>query len=156
MYTLRCFAGLIVWLSAIGIILVFALAGIIFLANAGVITSNSTANSWMNIPTLSSGTTSEYKAFGYTSFGIAGFLFILLLCCCGRIRIAVAVCKAAGQFVAHTCSVVFVPIIQTGINIAMWAVCIVALLFLVSTTSYSVTTGDIFTSITSYTSSSLI
>lgn len=67
-----------------------------------------------------------------------------------------AVCKAAGQFVAHTCSVVFVPIIQTAINIAMWAVCIVALLFLASTTTYTASSGSIFTSVASYTSSSLI
>lgn len=60
MYSLRCLAGLIVWLSAIGIIVVFALTGIIFLANAGVISSNPTSYSWMNIPTLSAGTTTEY------------------------------------------------------------------------------------------------
>jgi hypothetical protein len=84
---------------------------------------------------------------GYCSLGLAGALLLLLFCCCSRIRIAVAVCKTTGQFVAHTCGIILVPIVQTFINLAMWAVCLVALLYLVSAASFTHTSGDIFTSI---------
>jgi len=60
MYTLKCFAGLIVWTSSIGIVVVFAIGGIIFLYNAGIITGVSSYTGYLSIPTLSGGTTTEY------------------------------------------------------------------------------------------------
>lgn len=66
-----------------------------------------------------------------------------------------AVCKAAGKFVAQTCTIVLVPIIQTAINISMWVICIVALLYLASAANY-VVSGDVFTSISSYGDTALI
>jgi hypothetical protein len=68
----------------------------------------------------------------------------------------VAVCKAAGQFVAHTCFIVVVPIIQTVINLGMWAVCLVVLLYLASSATYVYSSGSVFTSISSYTSPALV
>lgn len=153
MYTLRCFAGLLVWTSTIGIILVFLIGGFIFLYNAGVITSSYATS--LNIPTITGGTKTQYEAFGYTCFSLSGLFLIIFLCCFSRIRLAVAVCKSAGQFVAHTCSVILVPIIQTGILLCTWAACVVALLFLVSCTTFVGSSSDVFTSISSYTSSSL-
>ena len=50
MYTLRCFAGLLVWLSSFGIILVFGLAGIVFFYNAGIITTTDSTSGWLSIP----------------------------------------------------------------------------------------------------------
>lgn len=55
MYTLRCLAGLIVWTSILGIIIIFALIGFVFLYNAGLISS--TYATYLNIPTISGGTT---------------------------------------------------------------------------------------------------
>jgi len=57
MYTLRCFAGLIVWTSLIGIILLFSIAGFVFFYNAGIISSVTAVNGYMNIPTISGATT---------------------------------------------------------------------------------------------------
>ena len=155
MYSLKCLAGLIVWVSAIGIIVAFALAGFIFLYNAGVITTPDAASGYMSIPTVNGGTENTYKIIGYISFGFAGFFLLLLLCCCSRIRIAVAVCKTAGQFVAHTCGIVLVPIIQTLINLAMWGVCLFAMVYLISAAPFSYN-GDIFTSISNLQDQALI
>jgi len=80
----------------------------------------------------------------------------MLFCCCSRIRIAVAVCKTAGQFVSHTCGIVLVPIIQTIVNLGMWAVCLVALLYLISAATFTYTSGDVFTSINDLTDTALI
>ena len=156
MYTLKCLAGLIVWLSAIGIIVAFALGGFIFLYNAGVITTPDAASGYLSIPTVNGGSETTYKILGYTLFGFSGFFLLLLLCCCSRIRLAVAVCKTAGRFVAHTCGIVLVPIIQTAINLAMWAVCLVAMLYLVSAAPFSWNTGDVFTSISDLKDQALI
>jgi solute carrier family 44 protein 1 (choline transporter-like protein)/choline transporter-like protein 2/4/5 len=153
MYTLRCLAGLIVWTSTLGIIFCFAAIGIIFLYNAGVITSSYATT--LGIPTISGGTQSEYQAIGYTCVGIAGVLLLTFICCCSRIRLAVAVCKAAGQFVAHTCSIILVPILQTAIVLAMWAVCIVAMLYIISCTTFVGSSSSVFTSVESYTSTNL-
>ena len=149
---LKCLAGLIVWTSAFGIILFFALAGVVFFNNTGIINISSIASGYLSIPTISGATTTEYEIFGIVSFSLADIFFLMLLCCCGRIRIAVAVCKAAGQFVAHTCGIVVVPILQSAINLSLWGICIVALLYL----AYSVSGSSVFTSISSYTDNALI
>lgn len=67
-----------------------------------------------------------------------------------------AVCKASGQFVASTCSIVLVPILQTAINIGMWGVCLVALLYLASAATYVVSGTDVFTSISNYGETALV
>lgn len=79
----------------------------------------------------------------------------MFLCCFSRIRLAVAVCKAAGQFVSHTCSIVFVPIFQTIVTLGTWAVCILAMLYIISTSTFTSSSSDVFTSLASYTDSSL-
>ena len=156
MYTLKCFAGLIVWLSAFGIVVAFALAGFILLYNAGVITTTTSTSGWLSIPTISGGSETTYKILGYTAFGFSGFFLLIMLCCCSRIRIAVAVCKTAGQFVAHTCGIIFVPIFQACINLAMWVVCIVALLYLISAATFTYSSGSVFTSISNWKDQALI
>jgi TM2 domain-containing membrane protein YozV len=55
MYTLKCLAGLIVWTSIIGIILLFSAVGFVFFYNAGIISDVSTVTGYMNIPTISGG-----------------------------------------------------------------------------------------------------
>lgn len=79
-----------------------------------------------------------------------------MVCCFGRIRLAVAVCKASGQFIAQTCSIVLVPIIQTVINIGQWAICIVAMLYLISVASFQSSSSSVFTELTSYDQDSLL
>lgn len=58
MYTLKCFAGLIVWTSTIGLIVLFALMGFIFLYDAGLISSSYAT--YLNIPTISGATQTQY------------------------------------------------------------------------------------------------
>jgi hypothetical protein len=57
MYTLRCLAGLIVWTSIFGIIILLTAAGLIFLYNAGVISNVTSSIGFLSIPTLSGSTT---------------------------------------------------------------------------------------------------
>lgn len=148
MFLLRCLVGCVVWGSIFGIIALFAGMGVIFLYNAGVI-GGSTAE-YLGIPKLNG--SPYYKTYGYICFGIAGALFLLLLCCCSRLRLAVAVCKVAGQFVIRVCQVTLVPIFLGIILIGMWAVCLLCMIYLLSATNFVAakdTAGDweIFTSV---------
>ena len=150
MFLLRCLVGCIVWLSIIGSILVFAGLGVIFLYNGGKISSS--AVGFLGLPTLSG--SDYYNTYGYICFGVAGFLLIMLICCCNRLRLAVAVCKVAGQFVIRVCQVTLVPIVLAAILIGMWAVCLLCMIYLLSATTFTTSmTGssyDVFTSVESY------
>jgi hypothetical protein len=135
MFSLRCLVGCIVWLSIFGIILVFALAGVVFLYNAGIIKADGlNYNGYMNLPTSSG--QSYYDIYGYISFALSGLFLLITLCCCSRIRLAVAVCKVAGQFVVGVCTVMLVPIIQALILLGFWAACLVVMVYLVSLGSF--------------------
>jgi hypothetical protein len=50
---------------------------------------------------------------------IAGIYLIILLCCCSRIRLGVAILEATSDFVRNTMSVFFVPLIFFFV-IAIW------------------------------------
>lgn len=60
MYALKCLAGCIVWLSAIGIIVAFSLGGFIFLYNAGIIVTPDAASGYLSIPTVDGGSATTY------------------------------------------------------------------------------------------------
>jgi hypothetical protein len=135
--------GIIVWFSILGSILAFIGLGIVFLYNGGKIQSSNLG--FLGIPTFSG--SQYYNVYGYICFGIAGVLIILLICCCNRIRLAVAVCKVAGQFVIRVCQVTFVPIILAALLIGMWAACLVCMVYLLSATNFVIFPGDIFTSV---------
>jgi hypothetical protein len=154
MFFLRCFAGCIVWISIIFLILLTVALGILFCYNGGAISQSSyIGNLGITIPTLPSN--SYYNIFGYISFGLAGLFFILMICCCSRIRLAVAVCGVAGQFVAGVCQVIIVPIIMGLIVFSLWVACVLAMIGLIGGANFVVNGNDVFTSIDSYTNNYL-
>jgi len=79
----------------------------------------------------------------------------MIVCCCGRIRLAVALCGIAGEFISSACQVMLVPIIMGAAVFALWVFCLYAMVTLISTAEFVVNGTDIFTSIKSYTSASL-
>ena len=154
MFFLRCFAGCFVWLSLLLIILIFVALGIVFLYNGGAISNSSfVGNLGISIPNLPS--FQYYNIFGYIVFGLAGFILLLTLCCCGRIRLAVALCGVAGQFIASTCQIILVPIIMGFSVFALWVFALIAMVCLIGTATFVASSGSVFTSLSSYTSSSL-
>lgn len=155
MFLLRCLVGCIVWVSCIGIVLVFAGLGLIFIYNGGVLSGTAASYAgFLGMPTLSG--SDYYATYGYICFGLSGVFLILLLCCCNRLRLAVAVCKVAGRFVIRVCLVTLVPIILSLILIAMWACCLLCMIYLLSVATFTISSStDLFTSVASYTDSSL-
>lgn len=94
MFLMRWIAPLIVWLSIIGIILIFAGMGFIFLYSAGTFNQFGNQLGNLGIPTLTPD--KYYNVYGGICFGIALLIFIIMCCCFSRIRLAIAVCKVSG------------------------------------------------------------
>lgn len=136
-----------------GSILGFVGLGIIFLYNSGVAVFKNNLG-FLGLPTLSG--SQYYSVYGYICFGVSGFLLLMLICCCKRIKLAVAVCKVAGQFVIRVCQATLVPIFLAIILIGMWAVCLVCMVYLLSATTFTAYAGDVFTSVKSYSEPSLL
>lgn len=152
MFLLRCIAGCVVWLSLILIVLGTVAMGIIFLYNGGAISGGFLGN--LGIPSLPA--MQYYNVFGYIAFGVAAVFLLLICCCCSRIRLAVAVCSVAGQFVARVCQVILVPIILTACIFALWVGGVIAMVGLVGSASFQVNGNDVFTSIASYADKNLV
>jgi hypothetical protein len=153
-FLLRWFVGIIVWVSILGIITLLAAIGVIFLYNGGALSSYSSYIGSLGIPTLSA--SSYYNYYGYAIFGVVGVLLILLLCCCSRIRLAVAICKAAGGFVTSVPQTVLVPIFMSMLVIAFWGYALVVIVYLMGSATYVYTSGDVFSSIGNYADEKLI
>ena len=145
MFFLRCCAGCIVWLALFGIMFLLVGTGLIFLYNAGYMQSASNVATYLGVPAVNS----QYnEPIGWTLIGLGCFFLIVILCCCNRIRLAVAICKSAGQFVGSVCTVILVPIFQTVLAFALWVGALITIVYLVSTTTFIVQSStDYFTSI---------
>ena len=56
---------------------------------------------------------------------VSGIYLIILLCCCSRIRLGIAIIEATSQFVAHRFSIFLIPIaffLITMIWLAFWII----------------------------------
>jgi hypothetical protein len=146
MFSLRWFAGCFVWLSLLLIILTLLGLAIVFLYNGGAISRDSFIGTMgISIPNLP--TSEYYNTFGYIVFGFAAVILLIVICCFGRIRLAVALCGVAGQFIAATCQVVLVPIVMGFFVFLLWVAALFSMVCLIATANFVVTGNDIFTSI---------
>jgi len=154
MFLLRCFAGCIVWISLIGTIGVLIGIGLIFLYNAGYMGAASGVATYLGVPSF--GSTQYNQIYGWICIGVGCLFIIVVLCCCSRIRLAVAICKSAGGFVSSVCLIVFVPIIQTIFAGGLWGGCIVVMVYLVSSASFTTSSSYYFSYIANYGDTNLI
>jgi len=77
---LRCFAGLLVWTTIFGIL--------------GCLGGGGYWLYYQKDNYDSSDKNRDYVTYGaYALWGIGGLFFLLILCCCSRIRLAVAILK---------------------------------------------------------------
>lgn len=148
MYILKCLAGCIVWMSIFSVIGLFIMIGFVFLYNANSFDSGESYSGYMGVPDDSS--TKYYSYYGYIMFSIAAILIIILFCCCSRIRLAVAICVSAGQFVTGVATVMLVPIIQTSFLILLWVFGLIVMVYLASAAEFVHLQDDVFTSLKSY------
>jgi hypothetical protein len=153
MFLLRCLAGCIVWLSLIGTIGVLIAVGLIFLYNAGYFGAAASTASYLGVPSFSN--TGYNEVYGWICIGVGCLFIIVVLCCCSRIRLAVAICKSAGGFVSGVCLIVLVPIFQTIIAGGLWAACLIVMVYLVSSATFVTNSSYYFSYIGDYSDSGL-
>jgi choline transporter-like protein 2/4/5 len=137
-----------VWLSILGLLVFLIGLGFILCYSGGLFGDQPISYLGYTIPKISS--SNQYlKYYGYGVWGVSGILLIAILCLCGRIRLAVAVCKCAGAFILDVCSVMMVPIFMALGTVGLWVVCAICMIYLVSAATF-VADGDIFTAIQDY------
>lgn len=94
---LRCCAGVMIWICILGI-----LGGL----GAG--------GYWLMYTRLLYDPTSntfKYMQYGaYAVWGVDGLFALIVLCCCSRIRLAVAVMKVTSSFMYRTPTIILLPI----------------------------------------------
>ena len=105
MILVRCFAGVIIWFSILGIMAILGAGGYwVYLYRTHYETTD---NNY------------KYVQYGaYTLWGIDGVFLILVLCCFSRIRLAVAIMKVTGSFILNTPQILFLPLIFIIISLA--------------------------------------
>ena len=149
---LRCCVGCIVWFSLFAIVFLFTGLALMFFYQAGKLGDVGGVASYAGIPNEGS---ANAEVYAWICVGLAALFLIVILCCCSRIRLAVAVCKCAGQFVGSVCLIVLVPIFQAILTIGVWVACLAVMLLLISAAEFVGSTGDYISSVSSYTDEAL-
>lgn len=145
MLLLRWCVGCVVWTSIVSLFVSIILLGFIFCYSGGLFGDTNFQYMGFSIPKI--GADMQYiRYYGFGMWGLAGLLLIIFICLCNRIRLAVAVCKSAGKFVADVCSVVIVPVIMALVTAGLWALCALCMVYLVSAAKF-IADNDVFTSI---------
>jgi hypothetical protein len=141
MVLLRYCTGVLTWLAIFGFILGMAILGWRFYQNA-VDESGSDASS-----STSSTNTQAQKIIAYVCWAICGVTVLAVLCLYSRIKLAIAILKAAADYVKATLSVFFVPPVVVTILVLWYTYWTITSVYLVASAP-AVTTGE--TPITSF------
>lgn len=95
---LRLCAGVMIWMSILGILGAMGGGGYWLFATR------------VDYPTTDP--TYMYMQYGaYALWAIAGIFFIITLCCCSRIQLAVAIMKVTSSFIYRTPTIIILPIV---------------------------------------------
>jgi hypothetical protein len=108
MILLRYCSGVLTWLAIIAFIAGMGILGWRFYASA-VELANETTSSGASTDSNTTTTVRMEKAIAYTCWAVCGFTVLAVLCLWNRIRLAIAIMKAAADYVKATPSVFFVP-----------------------------------------------
>jgi len=135
MIFLRYCSGVLTWLAIVSFIAGMGILGWRFYNTATTTSANST-------------TVSTEKAFAYACWAVAGVAALGTLCLFNRIRLAIAILKAAADYVKDTPSIFLVPIVIgviLGGFFAFWAAAGVYLISSGDATRYSDSAFGTFT-----------
>lgn len=109
LFVMRCCGGVIVWFMIF--LTIAALAG------GGGFTWYIRGSKF----TPEDDPTYKYLAIAsYVLWGLAGLVFLFMICCCGAIKLGVAVMKASAKFVGENLRIMFLPLFSY-IFITVWA-----------------------------------
>jgi hypothetical protein len=133
MIFLRYCSGVLTWFAILAFIVGLSVLGWRFYENAKKLESSSQSMSSGNDSESStSKTVLTEKIIAYICWGVAGFTFLAVLCLFNRIRLAIAIMKAAADYVKDTPTVFLVPPVTVVILLIFYAFWTSAAVFLVS------------------------
>lgn len=133
MVLLRYCSGVLTWFAILAFIAGTAILGWRFYESAKKLESaTESVASGNDSDSSTSKTVLMQKIIAYICWGVAGFTFLAVLCLFNRIRLAIAVMKAAADYVKDTPSVFLVPPITVAILLIFYAFWSSAAIFLVS------------------------
>jgi len=131
MILMKYCSGVLTWIAILAFIVGTAILGWRFYQLAKDIENGDSSSETPR----DSNSVKSYKIIGYICWGIAGASLITTLCLFGRIKLAIAILKAAADYVKETWSVFIVPIVAVIILAAFYA-------YWAVTSVYLVTGGD--------------
>jgi len=131
MVFLRYCSGVLTWFAIVAFIAGISILGWRFYDNAKAIEASSKSMGNDSNSSTSKTVLTE-KIIAYICWGVAGFTFLAVLCLFDRIRLAIAVMKAAADYVKDTPSVFLVPPVTVVILLIFYAFWSSAAIFLVS------------------------
>jgi len=133
MVLMRYCSGVLTWLAIVAFIVGSAILGWRFYAEAKTL-EDSTAgtSSASNDDSTTEKTIKTDKIIAYICWAIAGASIVMVLCLFGRIRLAIAILKAAADYVKETLIVFLVPIVAVLILAAFFAYWAITAVYLVS------------------------
>jgi len=95
---LRCCAGVIIWMSIFSILAAMGGGGYWIYVTKDKYPVEDPTNKYM-----------QYGA--YAMWGVCGFFALISLCCCSRIRLAVAITKVSSSFIYRTPTIMLLPVV---------------------------------------------
>jgi len=143
MVFLRYFSGILTWLAILTFIAGTAILGWRFYQQGKKSEESITASGDTGTTTYNS-----EKIIAYVCWGVAIFTVLAVLCLWSRIRLAIAILKAAADYVKDTPSVFLVPIFTVVILLVFYAFWSGAMVFLVSSGEASKLAGSPFATFT--------
>jgi len=124
MILLRCCSGVLTWLAIFGFIAGTAILGWRFYQNAKDEEANNSG--------VDSNNYKAQKVIAYILWAITGLTVLAVLCLYNRIRLAIAILKAASDYVRNTLSVFLVPPVICFILVCFYTYWTITSVYLVS------------------------
>lgn len=131
MFLLKWMAKPIVYISIVLVQILIILAGYLVFAKAGEMEDENEID--RENGTLSEDAEDNQKYVLYLSYAIFGFAalyFIIMLCLCSRIRLAIAIFQVTSDFMRDTPSIFMVPLIFLVIGILFMTIWIISAVFI--------------------------
>lgn len=145
MVLLRYCSGVLTWFAILAFIAGTAILGWRFYENAKKLElAAQSIEDGDNSDSSTSKTILMEKIIAYICWGVAGFTFLAVLCLFNRIRLAIAIMKAAADYVKDTPSVFLVPPVTVVILLIFYAFWSSAAVFLVSSGDATQISGTAF------------
>lgn len=148
MFFVRFCAGVMIWGAIFGIWITSVILGAFYYTGAKSISDlSSTYATGSNSSGTNSSKTTNY-VLAYTAWAFAGIMFLFVCCTYSRIKLAIAIIKAAADYVKSTPQIMLVPPVMLLVLIGFYVYCAISAIYLFSSGDSTKLAGTQFGSFT--------